>query len=53
MEVSDFMGRFDDSRAVALVQGLENIGPAVSIMAGVEGLEAHRKSITLRLESSS
>ena len=30
-------------------EGLQNIGPAVSIMAGVEGLEAHRKSITLRL----
>ena len=24
-------------------QGLQNLGPAVSIMAGVEGLEAHKK----------
>lgn len=33
-------------------EGLQNIGPAVSRMAAVEGLEAHRKSITLRLEEA-
>lgn len=31
-------------------EGLENIGPSVSRMAAVEGLEAHRKSITIRLD---
>ena len=31
-------------------EGLQNIGPSVSIMAEVEGLEAHRKSITIRLD---
>lgn len=31
-------------------EGLQNIGPSVSKMAEVEGLEAHRKSITIRLE---
>lgn len=31
-------------------EGLQNIGPAVSRMAEVEGLEAHRKSITVRLQ---
>ena len=31
-------------------EGLQNIGPSVSRMAAVEGLEAHRKSITIRLD---
>lgn len=31
------------------LQGLQNLGPAVAKMAEVEGLEAHRRAVTLRL----
>ena len=30
-------------------EGLEALGPAVATMAHVEGLEAHRRAVTLRL----
>jgi histidinol dehydrogenase len=32
--------------------GLQALGPAVTKMAEVEGLEAHRQAVTLRLEAS-
>ena len=32
-------------------EGLLNLGPAVEIMAEVEGLEAHKQAVTLRLRS--
>ncbi len=31
--------------------GLRNIGPAIETMAGAEGLEAHKRAVSLRLES--
>ncbi|XP_030440849.1 histidinol dehydrogenase, chloroplastic isoform X2 [Syzygium oleosum] len=31
-------------------EGLRNLGPYVAVMAEVEGLEAHRRAVTLRLE---
>jgi histidinol dehydrogenase len=31
-------------------KGIKNIGPAVEILAGMEGLEAHRNAVTVRLE---
>ena len=30
-------------------QGLRNVGPAVAHMASVEGLDAHRRAVTMRL----
>lgn len=30
-------------------EGLQNLGPCVATMARVEGLEAHRRAVTLRL----
>ena len=30
-------------------QGLRNIGPSVATMASLEGLDAHRRAVTLRL----
>ena len=30
-------------------EGLANVGPAVAKMAAVEGLDAHRRAVTLRL----
>ena len=30
-------------------EGLQNLGPAVAKMAEVEGLDAHRRAVTLRL----
>ena len=30
-------------------EGIRNIGPAIELMAGAEGLEAHRKAVSLRL----
>jgi histidinol dehydrogenase len=30
-------------------QGLEALGPAVAHMAAIEGLDAHRRAVTLRL----
>ena len=30
-------------------EGLSNVGPAVAKMAAVEGLDAHRRAVTLRL----
>lgn len=33
-------------------EGLENIGPAVERLAEMEGLEAHRRAVALRLEMS-
>ena len=32
--------------------GLKNIGPAVELMAEAEGLEAHKRAVTLRLEAT-
>lgn len=32
-------------------EGLENLGPAVERLATLEGLEAHRRAVSLRLES--
>lgn len=32
-------------------QGIQNIGPAIELMAEAEGLEAHKNAVTLRLES--
>jgi histidinol dehydrogenase len=32
-------------------EGLKNVGPVTEILAGVEGLEAHKRAVTLRLES--
>jgi histidinol dehydrogenase len=34
-------------------EGLQVLGPHVAKMAEVEGLEAHRRAVTLRLEQSS
>lgn len=34
-------------------EGLQLLGPHVAKMAEVEGLDAHRRAVTLRLESSS
>jgi len=31
--------------------GIKSIGPAVQVMAGAEGLEAHRRAVTFRLEA--
>ena len=33
-------------------EGLENIGPTVERLAQIEGLEAHRRAVSLRLESN-
>ena len=30
-------------------QGLRNLGPSVATMASLEGLDAHRRAVTLRL----
>ena len=30
-------------------QGLKNLGPSVATMAALEGLDAHRRAVTLRL----
>ena len=30
-------------------EGLRNVGPAVAHMAAVEGLDAHRRAVTMRL----
>jgi len=30
-------------------EGLKNVGPSVEIMAGVEGLDAHKNAVTIRL----
>lgn len=32
-------------------EGIQNIGPAIELMANAEGLEAHKNAVTLRLES--
>lgn len=32
-------------------EGLENLGPCVERLAAIEGLEAHRRAVSLRLES--
>lgn len=32
-------------------KGIQNIGPAIELMAAAEGLEAHKNAVTLRLES--
>ncbi|AOW10131.1 histidinol dehydrogenase [Flavobacterium gilvum] len=32
-------------------KGIQNIGPAIEIMAEAEGLQAHKNAVTLRLES--
>lgn len=32
-------------------QGLENIGPAIELMADAEGLDAHRNAVSLRLKT--
>ena len=32
-------------------EGLKNLGPAVERLASLEGLEAHRRAVSLRLES--
>lgn len=34
-------------------EGLQALGPAVAKMAAVEGLDAHRRAVTLRLGLSS
>ena len=31
-------------------EGLQNLGPSVAKMAEIEGLEAHRRAVTLRLD---
>ncbi len=31
--------------------GIQNIGPAIELMAAAEGLDAHKNAVTLRLES--
>lgn len=35
------------------LEGLQKLGPAVAKMAAVEGLDAHRRAVTLRLGLSS
>jgi histidinol dehydrogenase len=30
-------------------EGLQNVGPAVAHMAAIEGLDAHRRAVTMRL----
>ena len=30
-------------------EGLRNVGPAVAHMAAIEGLDAHRRAVTMRL----
>ncbi|NIJ45284.1 histidinol dehydrogenase [Wenyingzhuangia heitensis] len=32
-------------------EGIQNIGPAIELMAAAEGLDAHKNAVTLRLES--
>jgi len=32
-------------------EGLRKLGPSVAHMASVEGLEAHRRAVTLRLDA--
>jgi len=32
-------------------KGIQNIGPAIELMAAAEGLDAHKNAVTLRLES--
>ncbi|MDO6802850.1 histidinol dehydrogenase [Wenyingzhuangia sp. 1_MG-2023] len=32
-------------------EGIQNIGPAIELMAAAEGLDAHKKAVTLRLKS--
>lgn len=40
------------SRAQTLSEaGLRGLGPAVAHMAGVEGLDAHARAVTLRLDA--
>ena len=31
-------------------KGIKNIGPAIELMAEAEGLQAHKKAVTLRLK---
>lgn len=33
-------------------QGLRDLGPTVETLANMEGLEAHRRAVSLRLESN-
>lgn len=33
-------------------EGIQNIGPAIELMADAEGLQAHKNAVTLRLQSS-
>ena len=32
-------------------EGIQNIGPAIELMAEAEGLQAHKNAVTLRLQS--
>ncbi|MDO6425150.1 histidinol dehydrogenase, partial [Saccharophagus degradans] len=32
-------------------EGIQNIGPAIELMAAAEGLDAHKNAVTLRLNS--
>ena len=32
------------------LEGLQNLGPSVAKMAEVEGLDAHKRAVTLRLQ---
>lgn len=34
---------------ILTLEGLRNVGPAVAHMAAVEGLDAHRRAVTMRL----
>jgi histidinol dehydrogenase len=33
-------------------EGINNIGPAIELMAEAEGLQAHKNAVTLRLKSN-
>ena len=47
LSLSDFYRRFTVQRLSA--DGMRNIGPAIEVLAGAEGLQAHANAVTLRL----
>jgi len=47
LSLSDFYRRYTVQRLSA--EGMRNIGPAIEVLAGAEGLQAHANAVTLRL----
>lgn len=49
VSVDSFVNKVTYQKATA--QGIQNLGPAVEIMAAAEGLDAHKNAVSLRLEN--